>query len=82
MQFILPSSIEKMKRSTKKRSIRFGAMLVSITIIGAGLIPLFLKKDLFYSNWWGGLVFAPLPLLVGIFLLYLVVFKWDKIEKM
>ena len=70
------------KRNTKKLFVRFGAILVALVIIGTGLIPVALKRDFFYSNWWGGLVFAPLAVLIGIFLLYLIVFKWEKIEKL
>ena len=70
------------KKSSKKRVVRSGAILIALTLIGTGLISVMLKRDLFYSNWWGGLVFAPLTMLAGIFLLYLVVFKWEKLEKM
>ncbi|CAB5081491.1 hypothetical protein D3OALGB2SA_642 [Olavius algarvensis associated proteobacterium Delta 3] len=49
-------------------------------VVGTGLIPLLLKNDLFYLNWWGGLVFAPFAVLVGIFLLYLILFKYEKLN--
>ena len=71
-----------MKRNAKKLFARIGAILVALMIIGTGSIPLLLKGNLFYSNWRGALVFAPLAVLVGIFLLYLILFKWDKLEKM
>ncbi len=71
-----------MKKNSKKLFIRIGIVLVSITLIGTGLIPLILKNDLFYSNWWGGLVFAPITVFAGFFLLYLVLFKYEKIDKM
>ena len=71
-----------MKKNTKKLFVRFGAILVALMIIGAGLIPLAFKGDLFYSNWRGALVFAPLAVLVGIFFLFLIVFKWEKLQKM
>jgi len=71
-----------LKTKAKKLFIRSGLIFVALIIIGAGLVPLVLKGDLFYSNWWGGLVFAPLAVLIGIFFLYLVFFKYEKIEKM
>lgn len=71
-----------MKKNTTKNFIRFGFIVVAFMVIGTGVIPLVVKKDLFYSNWWGGLVFAPLAVLVGCFFLYLIIFKWKKIEKM
>lgn len=72
----------KMKTKAKRLFIRSGLILVALMVIGTGLVPLALKGDLFYSNWWGGLVFAPLAVLGGIFFLYLVLFKYEKIEKM
>ncbi len=65
----------------KKKFIRFGLVVVALMVIGTGLIPL-LKGDLFYSNWWGGLVFAPVAVLTGLFFLYLVIFKFEKINKL
>ena len=54
--------------------------MVALMVVGTGLIPLLLKNDLFYLNWWGGLVFAPFAVLVGIFLLYLILFKYEKLN--
>jgi hypothetical protein len=71
-----------MKKNTKKQFERSGLVLVALMIIGTGLIPMVSKGNLFYSNWWGGLVFAPLAVLVGIFFLYIVIFKYKKISKM
>ena len=71
-----------MKASSKKLFIRSGLILTAFVMIGMALIPLVFKGDLFYSNWWGGLVFAPLALIIGVFFLYLVLFKYEKIEKM
>ena len=70
------------KRSTKKFLVRFGAILVALMVTGTGLIPLVFKRDIFYSNWRGTLVFGPLAVLIGLFFLYLIVFKWEKLEKM
>jgi len=72
----------KIMKKKKKIFVRSGLILVAFMVIGTGLIPLLAKKGLFYSNWWGGLVFAPLVVLVGFFLLYLLIFKWKKLEKL
>ena len=56
--------------------------LVAFIIICTGLIPLLVKKNLFYTNWWGGLVFAPITVIAGVFFLYLIIFKWEKFDKM
>jgi len=76
------SANNKMKKKHGKILIRSGMFLVSFIVIGTGLIPLLTQKDLFYSNWWGGLVFAPITVIAGVFLLYLILFKWEKIDKM
>ncbi len=71
-----------MKVNSKQIFLRSGLILVALIVIGTGLIPVVLKKDLFYSNWWGGMVFTPLVVLIGTFFLYLAVFKYEKINKM
>ncbi|MDY6839707.1 MAG: hypothetical protein SWH78_17245 [Thermodesulfobacteriota bacterium] len=71
-----------MKKKTKRKIKRSGVIITALVVTTTGLIPLVLKNDLFYSNWWGGLVFAPLAIFVGVFLLYLSIFKWKKMEKM
>jgi len=48
-----------MRTKSKNRFIRFGLILIALIIIGTGLAPLALEENLFYSNWWSGLVFAP-----------------------
>jgi hypothetical protein len=50
-------------------------------MIFLGLAHLF-SGEMHYSNWWGGLVFAPFIIIVGTFLLYLVIFKWQKINNL
>ena len=71
----------KKKNSAKKRFIRSGLVFIALMTIVTGLMPLILKGDLFYTNWWGGLVFTPLVVLVGTFFLYIVLFKYDKVNK-
>jgi hypothetical protein len=71
-----------MTKNTKKLFVRSGLALVALMIIGTGLIPLVLNKNLFYLNWWGGLIFAPLAVIVGIFFLYIVILKYEKVNKM
>jgi uncharacterized membrane protein YcjF (UPF0283 family) len=65
-----------------KRIYQAFAILISLAVVATGMSPLFIQGDLFYHNWWGGLVFAPITIIVGLFLLFLVIFKWDKMLKM
>lgn len=71
-----------MNKKNKRKIKRSGFIIAALMVTTTGLIPLVFKNDLFYSNWWGGLVFAPLAVFVGLFVLYLSIFKWKKIEKM
>ena len=70
-----------MNAKFKKILIRTGLIVVALTVIGTGLIPLLSKGEMFYKNWWGGLVFVPLVLIVGGFFLYLVIFKYENLNK-
>jgi hypothetical protein len=44
-------------------------------MIGLGLRPILLSGDLNYRNWFGGLVFAPLAIVFGLFVLLAALFK-------
>lgn len=67
-----------MKKKNRKLISRVGLIILSLLLIGAGAMTIFLRKDITYSNYWGGLVFAPLVIIIGFFLIYLAVFKWEK----
>lgn len=65
------------------RSDRVGrvvAFWVAIASVCFGLRPL-LRGDLFYSNYWGGLVLGPLAIVIGLFALYLVLFRWKELSE-
>jgi uncharacterized membrane protein YcjF (UPF0283 family) len=57
------------------------AALIALAVIATGIRPL-LKGDYFYKNWWGGLVFGPVTVIGGLLLLYVVIFRWKKMNKM
>jgi hypothetical protein len=54
------------------------AVIIELTVIAPGLSSLLVENSLFYSNWRGALVFAPITVIAGAFFLYLVVFKGEK----
>ncbi|MCJ7500339.1 hypothetical protein MUP29_08795 [bacterium] len=68
-------------KKEKGKLVRGTLVLVALALIATGLRSFFLNSDLFYSNWWGGLVFAPFTLVVGVLFLYLLIFKWDKFKE-
>jgi uncharacterized membrane protein YcjF (UPF0283 family) len=65
----------------KKIFLQSFACLIALAVAATGIRHL-LKGDTSYQNWWGGLVFAPLTIIGGILLLYVVIFKWDKLRRM
>ena len=46
---------------------RIVAGLAGLAMISMGIAPLVRRGDMFYTNWFGGLVFAPLGALFGLF---------------
>ena len=65
-----------------KRIYQGFAILIALTLTVTGLSPIFSEGRTFYLNWKGAAVFAPIAVIIGLFLLYLVIFKWDKMLKM
>ena len=67
----------------KKKQDRLGKIFVSffailITLLG---ISSFFSGKLNYSNYWGGVVLAPVSIIVGLLILYIIWFKWKAVEK-
>ena len=58
-----------------KRLYRIVAGIVGLTAIAAGIAPMLSRGDVFYSNWWGGLVFSPLAIVIGLFTVGCALFK-------
>lgn len=54
---------------------RFVAGLAGLTLISLGMGPLILRGDLFYTNWLGELVFAPLAVTFGVIAVWFAFFK-------
>jgi hypothetical protein len=55
---------------------RLVAVLAGLVLICLGLSAL-LRGESSYANWFGGLVFAPLAVLFGVFILSCAIFKPD-----
>jgi hypothetical protein len=54
---------------------RLFLFLLGASLVVNGLDDV-ISGDLHYSNYWGGAVFAPLGMVVGVFLLVLLVRQW------
>ena len=64
----------------KKVASSIWAARGAILLVGASLLLSgsreVLSGDLHYSNYWGGAVFAPLAIVIGLFLLVGAIWKW------
>ena len=68
------------RKHPKEKFIKFGGVLISLFIISLGTIFLF-SGQLFYRNYWGGMVFPPFTIFIGCFMLYALLFKWNWNDK-
>ena len=62
---------------------RVVAVVAGFTIVGFGLAPILKRGDLFSTNWFGELVFAPLAILLGLVVVAFALFKpeWLAVER-
>ena len=56
---------------------RIVAVIAGFAIIGFGAAPLLQRSDLFATNWFGGLVFAPLAIVLGLTVIVFAFFKFE-----
>lgn len=54
---------------------RFVGGLAGAAMISMGVAPMLGHGDVSYTNWFGGLVFAPVAILFGIFTIFCAIFK-------
>jgi hypothetical protein len=54
---------------------RFVAGLAGLAMISLGVAPILRRGDMFYTNWFGGLVFSPLAIVFGLCTIGCAVFK-------
>ena len=57
------------------------AFLVGLSIVGMGLGPILKRGSLFYTNWFGELVFCPFAILFGLAIIWAAVFKSEIFDK-
>ena len=54
---------------------RIVAGLAGLAMISLGAAPVLKRGDIFYTNWFGGLVFSPRAIIFGLFTIGCAVFK-------
>ena len=69
-----------LNRKTRNILEKIFGTLVATIFISIGVLTL-VQGELVFSNYWGGVIFAPLGILLGIFILYILWFKWKDYEK-
>ncbi len=62
----------------RKPVLRVVSVLLGLLLILQG-ISWIVRGNLNYLHYWGGIVFAPLAVLVGLIFVYLVIFQWDRL---
>ena len=56
-------------------------LFIGAAVICTGLAPIILRGDTNFPGWRGGMLFGPAIVLVGLFLVYVGVFKPEKLIK-
>jgi hypothetical protein len=58
--------------------VRIGAVLGGLAMISLGVRPLLLHRGYIYENWWGDPVFVVIPIVAGLLVLFVAIFrpKW------
>ena len=69
-----------MKGSAKPWYARSGLGLLGLGALSLSLRTL-LKSRLFYQTGWGGAAFAPMGVLIGVLIIYLATFGWNRFER-
>ncbi len=64
----------------RKPVLRVVSGLLGLLLILQG-ISWIVRGNLNYQNYWGGIVFAPLAILVGGLFVYLVIFQWNRLGR-
>jgi len=57
------------------------AFLVGLSALGLGLGPILSKGNLFYTNWFGELVFAPFAIIFGLLIIWGALFKPEILDR-
>ena len=67
----------------KKKQDRLSKIFLSFfsVLLISFCVSILVKGELNYSNYWGGVLFAPIGIIVGFLILYIIWFKWKVVEK-
>ena len=69
--------MKRLRRMLKRHS-RLGGALLGVFAVCYGVLQI-VRGELNYQNYWGGLVFAPFTILLGALILYLSLFRHDRV---
>lgn len=67
-----------MKSNRHHNLYRLVFVILSLVLVLTGIM--YMAKGLIgWSNYWGGLVYSPFAVLVGLLLLYVGIFRWERL---
>ena len=67
---------EMLNTEPRRPLARIVAALAGLAMVCLGAAPLIIRRgDMFYTNWFGGLIFAPLAIIFGVFTIGCALFK-------
>lgn len=69
--------MKRKKRHDLRARIGIGLLGAFLAVLGAA--HLYAGKPL-YTNYWGGVVYAPLVVIIGIMIVAVVLFRWEKFK--
>jgi formate/nitrite transporter FocA (FNT family) len=69
-----------MKRSTWHKIERLSLIVFAIILISTGVVHI-IRGSMGWKNYWGGLVFLPFAVVFGLLLIYVVIFRWRKLQE-
>ena len=64
-----------LKTEPQRLLTRVVAGFLGLAAIGLGMSSMLRRGEMFYTNWWGGLVFAPFAVTFGLFIIGCAIFK-------
>jgi cbb3-type cytochrome oxidase subunit 3 len=67
-------------RTRKERLGKAGLIVMALFLIFYGIVAI-VENRWTYENYWGGGVFAPVAILFGCLVIYVVVFRYDALKK-
>jgi uncharacterized membrane protein len=70
--------VKRVFKSQRANQVICAIFALSLILLGIATLR---RGDLNYRNYWGGLVFAPVAIAIGLVFLCMVMFRWRKLSQ-